>query len=241
MHRNVPFPESLEKKAIEEKELEGRRESSQLGKGSRRWIAIVIVVIVLIGVAATAAQMSQNATRPTSTTNTSISNTVWNDKQFVLNGTLSWIQATLNPLQKTSYVANGHVEVIGGCLTIGGQIAKCPTITLWVVNQSELQVLLSNPTPPRRTYANAVIPDEENFTLTNLDHNGQYFFAFENQEPSFGPNPIVSISLTETWTETRTVTQIVSIPIAEKLDIALISRSYPDIDTKKCVPVKNRL
>jgi hypothetical protein len=226
MHHNVPFPDSLEKKTIEEEELEERRESSQLGKGSRRWIAIVVVVIVVIGVAATAAQISQNATRPTSTTNTSISNTVWNDKQFVLNGTLSWIQVTLNPLQKTNYVANGHVEVVGGCLTIGGQIAKCPTITLWVVNQSGLQVLLSNPAPPRRTYANATIP--EDFTLTNLDHNGQYFFAFENQEPSFGPNPVVSISLTETWTETRTVTQIVSIPVAERLDIAPISRSCPD-------------
>jgi hypothetical protein len=222
----VPLPQSLEKKFIEEKELEAQRKSSHPSKGSGRWIAIAIVVIVIIAMAAATTEINQNTARTSYTSTTSFSNTVWSDKEFVLNGTWSYIQATLNPLSKTNYVANGHIEVVRGCLTIGGQIAKCPSIALFVVNETGLQQLLSTSAPPRRTYGMAMIPDEQNFTLENLDHNGIYFFAFENQEPSFGPNPVVSITLTESWTET--VTQIISIAMAKELDIVPGANSRPE-------------
>jgi len=227
-HPNVPFPDDLENKLVEEKELQVYKVSSHVGKGSRRLVTVAaLIVIVLIGVAAIAIRqinqtvsITQNTAQTTFTFNIPTSNTVWNDQLFPLNGTFSWIQAKLNPLSKTDYKAYGHIEMISGCFTFNatatggvgiistGQIT-CPSVLLTVLNRTGLEAWQTETIPHARIYYSAKLASTgmSDFTLTNLDYDGLYYFTFEVHQFQNLPNPVISITLTETWAETQTITE----------------------------------
>jgi hypothetical protein len=211
-HPNVPFPETLEKKLIEEGQLEPYRRSSHLGKRSRLGIAIVVILLVMIAIAtlrppSQTVPTIQSAVR--STIAKSMSNVVW-DKELVLVNDTTYIRATLSPVSKTNYEAFGYIQT-KVCTVLEGNLT-CPRIMFLVLNQSGVEELVSKSTTPS-SYAAIVSLDNHphNFTLENLDYNGIYFFVFQNPNPPLGIRPVgVTISLLEDWTEMQTTTQTIT-------------------------------
>ena len=177
----------------------------------RIWVLAIFVLVVICGVAILAYTGTQSGTRGTTQTVSTPtpsggSNIVWTNHLFNLSEG-GMINATLNPVGRLNYKAQGHVT-LAACQVLSNE--TCPTLGMWIVNQTESAILQNPNAPPPSAYAlvrmSPIPGDPTEFALHNPDYNGQYYFVFISSHqghPLFdGEHVLISISLNETWTET---------------------------------------
>jgi hypothetical protein len=193
--------------ALKDHRKDAHRERLYQHKSSFRiWVLAIFVLIVICVAGFVAYRGNLGGTSQTGLTASSASsNVIWNNQ--IVNVTEGgYISAVLNPVGRIGYKAQGHV-VLEGCPVLLNEI-MCPEFGMWVVNKTELAQLESPNMPPPRAYnmvrMSAKLGNSTEFVLDDLDYNGEYYFvfiSFQNQPLLTGQHAVISISLTETWTE----------------------------------------
>lgn len=131
----------------------------------------------------------------------------------------------MTPLSKTDYSATGRIDAVSALVIQGQKVT--PRFTLWIVDKNGLGELTSKPGPPTRGYGLATYPDKPDFAVQKPDYDGTYYFCFQIDQSDltiFG-QPMVSISLTENWSE-RTSERELQLPQFILFLILLISGVY---------------
>lgn len=142
----------------------------------------------------------------TSTTTQAQPNVLWADHLVnITDG--SWITATLSPLGKANYNAQGSVQLMV-CPILNNTIL-CPTIEVWVMNKTGFTTYQQSgltTSPYGMVTIAPTLGAQSDFTLHKLDNDGTYYFVFmvlQQGHPLIsGTHATISISLTETWAET---------------------------------------